>query len=43
MAEGGISWDISLVWKPGRLCSPLSLGCTEPLKGRERGCRIALG
>jgi len=41
--EGGISLDISLVWKAGRLCSPFSRRCTEPLKGRERGRRIALG
>jgi len=41
--EGGISLDISLVRKAGRLCSPFSRGCTEPFKGRERGRRIALG
>jgi len=42
-AEGGISLDISLDWRAGRLCSPFSRGCTEPFKGRERGRRIALG
>jgi len=41
--EGGISLDISLARKAGRLCSPFSRGCTEPLKGRERGRRIASG
>ena len=43
VVEGGISLDISLVQKAGRLCSPFSHGCTEPFKGRERGRRIALG
>jgi len=43
VVEGGISLDISLAWKAVRLCSPFSRGCTEPLKGRERGRRIALG
>jgi len=38
----GIFLDISLAWKAGRLCSPFSRGCTKPLKGRERGRRIAL-
>ena len=38
----GISLDISLAWNAGRLCSPFSRGCTKPLKGRERGRRIAL-
>ena len=42
-AEGGISLDIPLAWKAGRLCSPFSRGCTEPFKGRERGRRITLG
>ena len=41
--EGGFSLDIYLVWQAGRLCSPFSRGCTETFKGRERGCRIALG
>ena len=41
--EGGISLDISLARKAGRLCSPFSRGCTEPCKGWERGRRIALG
>jgi len=41
--ERGISLDISLVWEAGHLCSPYSRGCTEPLKGREQGRRIALG
>ena len=41
--EGGISLDISLARKAGRLCSPFSRGCTEPFNGRERGRRIALG
>jgi len=41
--EGRISLDISSAWKAGRLCSLFSRGCTEPLKGRERGRRIALG
>jgi len=39
----GISLDISLAWKAGRLCSPFSRRCTKPLKGRERGRRIASG
>jgi len=43
VAEGGISLDISLARKAGRLRSPFSRGCTEPFKGRERGRRIALG
>ena len=43
VADRGISLDISLVWKAGRLCSPFSCGCTEPFKERERGRRIALG
>ena len=42
-AEGGISLDISLGWKAGRLGSPFSRVCTEPFKGRERGRHIALG
>ena len=33
--EAGLSLDISLVRKAGRLCSPFSRGCTEPFKGRE--------
>jgi len=41
--EGGISLDIFLARKAGRLCSPFSRGCTEPFKGRERGHRIVLG
>jgi len=41
--EGGISLDISSVWKAGRLCSPFSRGRTKPFKRRERGRRIALG
>jgi len=40
---GGISLNISLVRKAGRLCSPFSHWCTKPSKGREWGCRIALG
>ena len=40
--EGGISLDISLVWKAGRLCSSFSRGCTKPFKGRDQRCGIAL-
>ena len=36
-AEGGISLDISLARKAGRLCSPFSRGCTKPLKRGGNG------